>query len=767
MFRLVFSFLFTFFILISLTDSTFANETRGLRITAKDTASGQQKEVKIYNKSYAVIIGIDQYPNLSYDLQLAYAVRDAKGVEQVLRKNFKFDKVITLYNKDASKDNIMKCLLGDLSREMTEEDALFVFWAGHGYTEKTSFGDLGYLIPFDGTFNTAELYKNISMTMLKDDISKKLPAKHVFYVMDACYSGLLAATRGAGRESKRDLNYIQEITKEKVRQVLTAGDKGQEVLDGGPKGHSVFTGRFIELLENSDDFITATEVSTMLKEKVFSDARARNHTQTPKYGEMFGVGDYVFVPSIEQKVEDTQSKISDMQKEIEQLKATEEAALKASDERARRQAEIEKRAIEAKLKAEQLKQQALEEEKKKKEQDEMDRLKQETELTQKKKADDERLAMLKKNVEEKRKTMGGTTLSSLSPEATLTEMLAIDAKIKEIKEQFRNELKNGINQIVQRLNNRFLKLADAKKDEFETEDEFQNRKAKEMDKLNSEQAGEFTAFQDKLENEYNQQIAQFIEQLKKASANEFIITAENLILELGTYDGETNTYPVTIKTKNPIKPVTPETKNTPKYIMVAANANIPIPRDEAREFKQHFTNNMLRPELKGNFFTPKTFMISQAYVIDDATTKQYNLFTAQFVDLGNGSLYDTKTKLIWSKQGNEKDISWNAAQDYIKRLNEQAYLGFKDWRMPTKQELATLVQYAKSAGYGSGGKTIADFLNREGFSNIQKKWYWTSTFQNSSSVWGIDFENGEVQIPHWPSGGERNHCFILPVRSGR
>ena len=176
---------------------------------------------------------------------------------------------------------------------------------------------------------------------------------------------------------------------------------------------------------------------------------------------------------------------------------------------------------------------------------------------------------------------------------------------------------------------------------------------------------------------------------------------------------------------------------------------------------------MLRPELKGNFFTPKTFMISQAYVIDDATKKQYNLFTAQFVDLGYGSLYDTKTKLIWSKQGNEKDISWNAAQDYIKRLNEQAYLGFKDWRMPTKQELATLVQYAKSAGYGSGGKTIADFLNREGFSNIQKKWYWTSTFQNSSSVWGIDFENGEVQIPHWPSGGERNHCFILPVRSGR
>ena len=85
------------------------------------------------------------------------------------------------------------------------------------------------------------------MTMLKDDISKKIPAKHVFYVMDACYSGLLAKTRGKARRSERDYHYLQEITKEKVRQVLTAGDKGQTVLDGGPNGHSVFTGRFIEL----------------------------------------------------------------------------------------------------------------------------------------------------------------------------------------------------------------------------------------------------------------------------------------------------------------------------------------------------------------------------------------------------------------------------------------------------------------------------------------------------------------------------------------
>jgi len=41
-----------------------AADTRGLRVVAKDPASDQTGEVQLYNKSYAVIIGIDRYKNL-------------------------------------------------------------------------------------------------------------------------------------------------------------------------------------------------------------------------------------------------------------------------------------------------------------------------------------------------------------------------------------------------------------------------------------------------------------------------------------------------------------------------------------------------------------------------------------------------------------------------------------------------------------------------------------------------------------------------------
>lgn len=729
----------------------FAAQTRGLVITARDAASGQQKEVKLYNRSYAVIIGIDQYQNLPMDRQLTYAVRDAKGIQKVLEKNFKFDKIIPLYNKDATKDNILKVLMGDLAKEMTEEDSLFIFWAGHGNQEKTREGDLGYLIPYDGSMT--EVYKNITMAQIRDDISKKIPAKHIFYVMDACYGGMLAETRAGDKQTKRDFAYLQDITKERVRQVLTAGGKDQEVLDGGPKGHSVFTGRLIEELENAEDFVTANELQSRVKEKVFSDARARNHAQTPSFGPLYGRGDFVFVPSIEQKVEDTQAKIADMQREIEKLKTTEEAAVKAQDERAQRQLKIEKNALEAKLKAEQLRQQTLEEEKRKKELAEQERRREDAELVQKKKADEERLAALKKDVEEKRKTMTDKALSSLSPDTAMMDMQQTEKRIFEIRTQFRKELAIGIKSIVDRFNERFIRLASVKQDEFESAQEFSARVAREQSKLNSEQAGDFTAYQDRLNGEYKQQIVPLIENLKKSATSEFTLLAENLTLELGTFDAVNNAYPITIKSQKPVN-----------GLMIAASSSVPMPREEAREFKQHYQNNMLRPEIRGKFESPEVFVIAQASVTDDATSKKYDLFSARLVDLGNGTLYDTRTKLIWSKKGNENDISWNNAQDYLKRLNGQAYLGFRDWRMPSKEELKSLVSYAQSNGYGSGGRTIADFLNKEGFSNIQEKWYWTSTLKDSSRAWFIYLKDGTEGTYDLDYSGLTR---VLPVRSGR
>jgi len=145
-----------------------AVETRGLRVVAKDSATNQTGEVKLYNKSYAVIIGIDRYQNLP-DRQLSYAVKDAEGISATLKKHFKFDRIATLYNQEAPKERIMKLLTSELPRDMGAEDAVFIFWAGHGNQDSSADGEIGYLIPYDGSAD--EIYKNITMTEIRDTLT--------------------------------------------------------------------------------------------------------------------------------------------------------------------------------------------------------------------------------------------------------------------------------------------------------------------------------------------------------------------------------------------------------------------------------------------------------------------------------------------------------------------------------------------------------------------------------------------------------------------
>jgi len=309
--------------LVILSSTSFATETRGLSVIAKDSSNGKNAEVRFYNKSYAVIIGIDHYQNLPNDRHLQNAVKDAKGVEDVLRKNYQFDEIIILHNEQATKDRIMEVLTEELPAQMGRDDALFLFWAGHGNQEKSDYGEIGYLIPYDGAIG--KIRKNITMAEIRDTVSKKIPAKHVFYVMDACYSGLLT-TRSVNSKSRRDLKYLQQVTTESTRQVLTAGGKGEEALDDGPKGYSVFTGRLIEMLEKAPDFITANELQVSIREKVYSDAQARNHTQTPGFGVLYGLGDFVFIPKQQDRLGNLTGASAARQKELEQLRMAEEEA---------------------------------------------------------------------------------------------------------------------------------------------------------------------------------------------------------------------------------------------------------------------------------------------------------------------------------------------------------------------------------------------------------------------------------------------------------
>ena len=62
-------------------------QSRGIEVAVK-AEEGSVETVQLYSQAYAVIIGIDRYENLPPGSELSYAVRDAQGVAEVLKRDY-------------------------------------------------------------------------------------------------------------------------------------------------------------------------------------------------------------------------------------------------------------------------------------------------------------------------------------------------------------------------------------------------------------------------------------------------------------------------------------------------------------------------------------------------------------------------------------------------------------------------------------------------------------------------------------------------------
>ena len=242
-----------------------------------------------YGESWAVVVGIDDYAKWP---KLQYAVRDAQAVGQDMVEEFGFksDHVFTLKNGEATRSAILALFHDKLAHGgVGKNDRIFVFFAGHGATRHLSSGrDLGYIVPVDS--DPAQFATDaIPMTEIQN-IAESFDAKHVLFVMDACYSGL-GLTRGGASGG-----FLRDNAKRIGRQMLTAGGTDQLVSDGGPNGHSVFTWTFLQALAgkgdlNGDGLITATELAAYVAPAVSAVSQ-----QTPAFGSLPGSegGDFVF-----------------------------------------------------------------------------------------------------------------------------------------------------------------------------------------------------------------------------------------------------------------------------------------------------------------------------------------------------------------------------------------------------------------------------------------------------------------------------------------
>jgi len=241
-----------------------------------------------YAKSYALVIGVNKYKTWP---KLESAVNDANSIEAELTKHG--FAVTKLLDEQATRSGIAKALGYTLQQQAGPHDRILVFYAGHGHTEEgVDGGHLGYIVPVDADVKDLSTY--ISMDELRL-WSRRIQAKHMMYIMDSCYSGLGLSRSGAMAPNVK--NYVRKITSRTARQMITAGQQGEQVAEVG--GHGVFTRLFVQGLRGSADMdgngvITATELAEYLKPKVTMES---NNLQTPQFGRLPGddSGEFVFL----------------------------------------------------------------------------------------------------------------------------------------------------------------------------------------------------------------------------------------------------------------------------------------------------------------------------------------------------------------------------------------------------------------------------------------------------------------------------------------
>jgi len=291
-----------------------------------DSTAKPAEHKSYYRESWALIVGINDYQHWP---KLRYAVNDANAISETLVSKFGFkrENIRMLLNGDATRERILATLGDEFTdgKKVQREDRVFVFFAGHGATRTFDENrQLGFIIPVDA--DQSNYYANaISMTSLRE-AADLIAAKHVYFVMDSCYSGL-ALTRGAGMFSK-DRSYLEEISRREARQILTAGGADQQVADDGPGGHSVFTWTLLEGLQGKADLdgngvITASELGAYVSPIVASFAK-----QTPAVGNMVGSegGEFLFelqpqaltatTPQLDHKAVQLTEQLSSLEKAI-------------------------------------------------------------------------------------------------------------------------------------------------------------------------------------------------------------------------------------------------------------------------------------------------------------------------------------------------------------------------------------------------------------------------------------------------------------------
>ena len=230
-------------------------------------------------RSYAIVVGVGAYKNLSKDLHLAYSERDAESLYSILISleggNFRSENVKKLLGPKATLANLKTEIEEWLPKVAKENDRVFIYFAGHGFVHEGK----GYIAPYDFDLNNVS-GSGYSMETLAKTVGQKVKAKWKVLLTDSCHSGFVTSETRA-----ENLNNLWQNLDKNMFSLTASRDQERsfESPDFGG-GHGVFTYYVVKGMEGEadddrDGQVTAVEMTEYVRKNVREATRGK---QTPR-----------------------------------------------------------------------------------------------------------------------------------------------------------------------------------------------------------------------------------------------------------------------------------------------------------------------------------------------------------------------------------------------------------------------------------------------------------------------------------------------------
>jgi hypothetical protein len=123
-------------------------------------------------------------------------------------------------------------------------------------------------------------------------------------------------------------------------------------------------------------------------------------------------------------------------------------------------------------------------------------------------------------------------------------------------------------------------------------------------------------------------------------------------------------------------------------------------------------------------------------------------------DLHGNEVMDRLTGLIWCRNANlaEFPLTWQEALDFVATMNREQRFGQRDWRMPNRRELRSLLSLQTK---------LPALPEHHPFIEVFNGWYWTATTAaiSPAHAWYVALDGARMFY-----GGKDQSFMLWPVR---